>query len=244
MIEVKSLTMNYGKVSALKDISFKAETGKILCLLGPNGAGKTTLMRILTTFLYPSRGTAIVGGFDIRTDSLAVRRLIGYLPETVPLYPDMLVKEYLGFIASARNFSGSKLKQRLDWVREVCGLSAVWNYLISEVSKGFSQRIGFAQAIVHDPEIMIMDEPTSSLDPLQRLEMRELIRSLAKNKTVIFSTHILQEAEALAEKIIIIDKGKLIVSAALSELFSRAGKGATLEDIVVGLLNKSAKKDG
>lgn len=224
MIQVKSLTMHYGSVAALSDVSFQAQKGEVLGLLGPNGAGKTTLMRILTTYLYPTSGTAVVNDFDVRESPLSVRDVIGYLPETVPVYLDMLVSEYLEFIAGARGLKGKIFRERLQWVREVCGLKNVWRYLVSEVSKGYSQRIGLAQAIIHDPKVLILDEPTSGLDPLQIIEIRNLIRQLSADKTIIFSTHILQEVETLAGRIVIINNGNLIADGTRNELVQRAKK--------------------
>lgn len=220
--------MHYGAVIALADVSFQAQKGQIVGLLGPNGAGKTTLMRILTTYLYPTTGTAIIEGYDVKDNPLAVRAVTGYLPETVPLYPDMLVSEYLSFVAGARGLSGRQLRLRLDWVKEACSLKSVWRYLNSEVSKGYSQRIGLAQAIIHDPKVLILDEPTSGLDPLQIIEIRNLIRSFAKEKTILFSTHILQEVEALAERIVIVNNGNLIADGRRSELIRQAKEGERL----------------
>jgi ABC-2 type transport system ATP-binding protein len=222
MIQAKSLTMHYGSVVALSDVSFHAQKGEILGLLGPNGAGKTTLMRILTTYLYPTSGTALIEGHDIKENPLAVRGVIGYLPEAIPVYPDMLVSEYLQFVGSSRGLFGRSLRERMEWVKESCGLKSVWRFLISEVSKGYSQRIGLAQAIIHDPKVLILDEPTSGLDPIQIIDIRNLIRSFMYEKTVIFSTHILQEVEALAARIVIVNEGNLIADGRRDELVHRA----------------------
>lgn len=247
MIDVQSLSMRYGPVVALDGVSFQAHPGQVLGLLGPNGAGKTTAMRILTTYLYPSSGTAKVNGFDILEQPLEVRKNLGYLPETVPLYADMQVEEYLTFIGKARNLSGSKLQERLDWVQNACNLKSVWKHLLSELSKGYGQRVGLAQALIHDPKVLILDEPTSGLDPIQIIEIRSLIKSLTKEKTIIFSTHILQEVEALADRIVIINEGKLVAQGTrkeLAETISVPGQGASeisLEEIFIRLLAPQKK---
>jgi len=192
--------------------------------LGPNGAGKTTLMRILTTYLYPFSGTASIDGFDIIEKPINVRKITGYLPETAPLYQDMRVDEYLIFVARSRGILGKKLTDRLGWVLESCGLKSVWKHTIFEVSKGYRQRIGLAQALIHDPKVLILDEPTSGLDPLQIIGIRDLIRNLAKQKTIIFSTHILPEVEALADRIVIVSNGKMIAQGTRSELTAQIMK--------------------
>lgn len=232
MVEVRSACMNYGQTAALINASFAAESGKILGLLGPNGAGKTTLMRILTSYLYPLSGTAIINGKDITQDPISARRLIGYMPEAVPLYDDMLVDEYLVFIGEARGLSGSKLIERLRWVKENCGITSIWKHSISEISKGYRQRVGLAQALIHDPAVLILDEPMTGLDPLQIIGLRKLIRTLAEGKTVIFSTHILQEVEALADRIVILNRGRVIANGTRQEIIKMATKGENLTLIV------------
>ncbi len=250
MIDVQSLTMYYGNFLALDKVSFRAEQGEILGLLGPNGAGKTTAMRILTTFLYPSRGTALVDGLDILKNPLEVRRRIGYLPETAPLYPEMQVEEYLGFIARARGLSGPVFRSRMDWVREACSLRAVWKHGLTEISKGFRQRVALAQALVHDPKVLILDEPTSGLDPLQIIDIRKLVKSLAREKTIIFSTHILQEVEAMADRIVIIHEGKVVAAGTQQELEAEARRrgetksSLSLEEIFIGLLLPAGERKG
>jgi len=237
MIEVKDLKMQYGPVVALDGVSFQANPGEVLGLLGPNGAGKTTAMRIITTYLYPSSGTAKVDGFDILENPLEVRKRTGYLPETVPLYADMMAEEYLSFVGKARELEGAKLKERLAWVRDACNLKPVWKHLLSELSKGYGQRVGLAQALIHDPKVLILDEPTSGLDPIQIIEIRSLIKNLAKEKTVVFSTHILQEVEVLADRIVIINEGKLVAYGTKAELAQKAGQPqASLEEIFIKLL--------
>lgn len=248
MIDVQSLTMLYGSVLALDHISFRVHPGEILGLLGPNGAGKTTAMRILTTFLYPTSGTVKIDNQDILDHPLEVRRCIGYLPETAPLYLDMQVEEYLQFVGHARDLKGKNLSNRLHWVRDACGLKPVWKHPISEISKGFRQRLGLAQALIHDPKVLILDEPTSGLDPLQIIGIRDLIKSLAKKKTIIFSTHILQEVEAVADRIVIINEGKIISQGTLEELAAQARTRGqtkadlTLEDIFISILSKKEEK--
>jgi ABC-2 type transport system ATP-binding protein len=224
--------MRYGKTLALDKVSFKAEKGKILGLLGPNGAGKTTLMRILTSFLYPAEGTATINGYDVTQQPLLVRSLIGYMPESVPLYDDMLVDEYLIFIGRARGLFGDSLRERLRWVKENCGINTIWKHPISEISKGFRQRVGLAQALIHDPEVLILDEPMTGLDPLQIISIRELVRQLAQEKTIIFSTHILQEVEALAERIVILNNGRIIADGTRLEIARMATKGEKLTLVV------------
>ncbi len=245
MIDVQSLTMHYGHIVALEGVSFQANQGEILGLLGPNGAGKTTAMRILTTYLYPTSGTARIDGFDILKDPLEVRKSIGYLPETAPLYGDMRVDEYLDFVGKARALSGDLLMSRLDWVKEACHLKPVWKHLLCELSKGYGQRVGLAQALIHDPKVLILDEPTSGLDPIQIIEIRSLIKSLAKEKTVIFSTHILQEVEVMADRIVIINEGKLVAYGTKKELAEKAassGKAQSLEEIFIQLLAPQSKQ--
>lgn len=248
MINVQNLTMHYGNFVALDHISFRVKPGEILGLVGPNGAGKTTAMRILTTYLYPTSGTVTIDNQDILERPLEVRRCLGYLPETAPLYLDMQVEEYLQFVGHARDLKGKNLSTRLQWVRDACGLKPVWKHPISEISKGFRQRAGLAQALIHDPKVLILDEPTSGLDPLQIIGIRGLIKSLAKKKTIIFSTHILQEVEAVADRIVIINEGKIISQGTLEELAAGArAKGQTkadltLEDIFIALLTLKERK--
>jgi ABC-2 type transport system ATP-binding protein len=247
MIDVQSLTMRYGPVTALENVSFQANPGEVLGLLGPNGAGKTTAMRILTTYLYPSSGTAKVDGFDILENPIEARKRIGYLPETVPLYADMRVDEYLIFVGKARALENAKLAERLEWVKNTCHLKPVWKHLLCELSKGFGQRVGLAQALIHDPKVLILDEPTSGLDPIQIIEVRALVKNLAKEKTVLFSTHILQEVEALADRIVIINEGKLVAQGTRQELAEKiqdsgkAPRDLSLEEIFIGLLRPSQK---
>ena len=224
MIRAQNLSMRYGPVQALDNVSFEVPTGQIVGLLGPNGAGKSTTMKILTTYLHPSEGTAEVGGIDVLKDPLGVRKKIGYLPEILPLYMDMEVREYLNFVGRARGLSGSHLKDRTDVVLDACGLRHMYRKVVRELSKGYKQRTALAQSLIHDPEIIILDEPTSGLDPHQIIEVRHLVRELAAGKTVILSTHILQEVEASCDRILIIDRGKIVGDGTYDELSESAKK--------------------
>jgi ABC-2 type transport system ATP-binding protein len=223
MIEVEGLTKYYGDFPALEDVSFEVPKGQILAFLGPNGAGKTTTMKILTGYLAPTSGTARIGGRDVVGDSLEVRRRIGYLPETTPLYYDMQVNEFLKFTARLRNIDRGDRKGRLGWVAGICHLEPFWKKPIGYLSRGQKQRVGFAQAIMHDPEVLILDEPTAGLDPNQILEVRDLIRSFAEHKTIILSTHILQEVDALCEHIVVVHNGRIRVDTRATELREEYG---------------------
>jgi len=234
MIKANKLTMNYGPVVALNEASFEVQRGEIVGLLGPNGAGKSTAMKILTTYLYPTGGTAEVGGMNVLEKPLEVRRVIGYLPEILPLYMDMEVRAYLDFVARARGLRGAMLKKRIDAVVDTCGLRPMYRKVIRELSKGYKQRAGLAQALVHNPEVIILDEPTSGLDPHQILEIRNLIRELAEDKTVILSTHILQEVQATADRIVIINRGRIVGDGTIEELRNRAKKSERLTITVEG----------
>jgi ABC-2 type transport system ATP-binding protein len=209
MIEVEQLTKKYGDTTAVKDVSFRVERGDILGFLGPNGAGKTTTMRILTCFMAPTSGTARVGGYDIFNDSLEVRRLIGYLPEGVPLYRDMAVRKYLLYCAALRGVPRRGREDRVDEVMAKTHVDEFADKIIGKLSKGQRQRVGIAQAIVHDPPVLILDEPTASLDPAQTREARELIRTLGRDHTIILSTHILAEVSMVCNRVIIIDAGQV-----------------------------------
>ena len=222
MVEIEHLTKTYGTQNAVDNISFVAGKGEIVGFLGPNGAGKSTTMKIATGYLPPTAGTVRVAGYDVLTDSLAVRRHVGYLPEHNPLYLDMYVHEYLEFIGSVHGLRGSGLRARVaELVRRV-GLSREQNKQIGALSKGYRQRVGLAQALVHDPDVLILDEPTTGLDPNQILEIRQLIREVGEDKTVIFSTHILPEVTALCSRVLIIRRGKLGADSPVAELAARA----------------------
>lgn len=209
MIEVQNLSKNYGPFQALKDISFSVDKGQIVGFLGPNGAGKTTTMRILTCFMPASSGKVTVAGYDVFKESREVRERIGYLPENIPLYTEMTVTKYLAYMAKIRGVSRRQIRERLDIAIESCGLTERRNQIIGQLSRGFRQRVGLAQALVHAPEVLILDEPTSGLDPRQIVEIRELIKELGKERTILFSTHILPEASQTCERLLIISKGKI-----------------------------------
>jgi ABC-2 type transport system ATP-binding protein len=221
VVRAVGLTMRFGSITALENASFSVYRGEILGLLGRNGAGKTTTMRILTTYLVPSSGSATVAGYDILDQPHEVRRRIGYLPESVPVYQEMEVLEYLTFVGKGRDLFRDKLKSRIDWVAQACNIIRVLRRPIGELSKGFRQRVAMAQAMIHDPEILILDEPTSGLDPVQIRGVRDLIRDLAKTKTVIISTHILQEIEALTRRMVIIDEGHVVADGTPEDLFKK-----------------------
>lgn len=232
MIEVDGLTMDYGATRALDHVSFRVAEGEVIGLLGPNGAGKSTTMKILTTYLWPSAGRALLGGHDVTRAPLAVRALVGYLPEAAPLYLEMEVGAYLRFCGGARGLRGRSLRARVDWVVDRCGLRPMLRRPIRALSKGYKQRTGLAQALIHDPAVIILDEPTSGLDPHQILEVRALVADLAASKTVILSTHVLSEAEAMADRILIIDRGRLVAEGTLEALRAKVGARAR---VVVGL---------
>jgi ABC-2 type transport system ATP-binding protein len=210
MIEVDHLTRRFDLITAVDDIAFSIREGEIVGFLGPNGAGKTTTLRMLVGYLQPSAGTIKIMGKDINSDPVGIARHIGYLPEQSPLYDDMTVYDYLKFIAAIRHLDSDTFEQRLDYTIEKCGLKEVIGQQIQTLSKGYRQRTGLAQAILHDPKVLILDEPTSGLDPNQILEIRDLIRELGKAKTVILSSHIMQEVQAVCDRVIIINKGRII----------------------------------
>lgn len=224
MIEVDNLTKKYGSFSAVDDLSFKVNKGEILGFLGPNGAGKSTTMKMLSCFITPTSGTARIGGFDIIKDSLAVRELVGYLPESAPSYKDMTVLEFLTFIAEIRGFHKTENKERVEKVVETTFLDQVLYQTINTLSKGYRQRVGFAQALIHDPPVLILDEPTDGLDPNQKHEVRTLIKKMAAEKAIILSTHILEEMEAVCTRAIIINKGKIVADGTPNELLSRSDR--------------------
>ncbi|HLG95206.1 MAG TPA: ATP-binding cassette domain-containing protein [Bryobacteraceae bacterium] len=222
MITVQGLTKRYARTVAVDHISFEVQKGQIVGFLGPNGAGKTTTMRILTCFLPPTEGSATVAGFDVLEQPLEVKKRIGYLPETPPLYPEMEVHEYLTFVGRLKGLSGSTLSSRVNEVSERCAIADMSKRLLGKLSKGYRQRVGLAQAIIHNPDVLILDEPTAGLDPKQINETRDLIRSLAGDHTIILSTHILPEVEQTCEQVIIINKGKLVATDSVHNLQARA----------------------
>lgn len=220
MIEVRNLVKNYGDVKAVRDISFTVENGEILGFLGPNGAGKTTTLRVITSYLSPTSGNVFVDNLNVLDNSMEIRSLIGYLPELNPLYHEMNVYKFMEFVANVRKIEKSKFKSRLNEVIELCGLKGVIHKSISELSKGYCQRVGLAQAIFHDPEILILDEPTIGLDPNQIAEIRKLIKNLGREKTVIISSHVLQEIQATADRMIIINDGEIVANGTIEDLMS------------------------
>ena len=218
MIEVKKLRRSFGPVVAVDGISFSVEKGQVLGLLGPNGAGKSTAMRMLACFLRPDSGTATICGYDIQQNPIEIRKSIGYLAENVPAYNEMTVGSFLDFICDAREIKGNARKKALDRIVPICSIESVYHQTIETLSKGYKRRVGLAQALIHDPEVLILDEPTDGLDPNQKHEVRKLINKMAKDKCIIISTHILEEVEAVCSRTIIIAKGKILVDSTPEEL--------------------------
>jgi ABC-2 type transport system ATP-binding protein len=231
MIAVEHLVKNYGDLVAVRDLSFKVGQGQIWGLLGPNAAGKTTTMRILTGFIPATDGRASVGGFDAFAEPNEVKKILGYLPEVLPLYPDQTVREYLTFVAAIKKVPSAKIREAVDRAIKVTGLAAVKGRLIRNISRGFKQRVGIAQALVHDPKVLILDEPTIGLDPAQIIEIRSLIKSLKGEHTIILSTHILAEVTQTCDGVVIINEGRLKVSGSLEEVTAsvRTGDGVILK---------------
>ena len=238
MIKVKDLTKRYARTIAVDQISFVVARGQIVGFLGPNGAGKTTTMRMLTCFLPASAGSATVAGFDVLEKPLEVKKRIGYLPETPPIYPEMETAEYLKFVGQLKGLSGADLRKRIDYVCERCAVADVKTKLLGKLSKGYRQRVGLAQAIIHNPEVLILDEPTAGLDPKQINETRDLIKDLAGEHTIVLSTHILPEVEQTCEQVIIINRGKLVATDSVRNLQARA-RGA--ESVIVEIAGRSGK---
>lgn len=232
MITVNQLTKRYARNTAVDHISFEVSKGQIVGFLGPNGAGKTTTMRMLTCFMPPTSGTATVAGFDVLEEPLEVRRHIGYLPEAPPLYPEMRTTEYLTFVGKIKGLRGPELAKRVEYVLERCAIRDVSNKVLGKLSKGYRQRVGLAQAIIHNPDVLILDEPTAGLDPKQINETRDLIKGLAGDHTIILSTHILPEVEQTCQQVIIINKGKLVATDSVDNLQNRArGVGSVLLEV-------------
>jgi len=222
MIEVRGLTKYYGDLAAVKDVTFDVTKGEVLGFLGPNAAGKTTTMRILAGYMPPSAGEASIAGYDVLKDSLQVRRHIGYLPESVPLYREMTVRSYLDFMGSVRGMRNAKKRRgRIDEVMELCQVGHMADRAIDKLSKGYRQRVGLAQALIHDPEVLILDEPTIGLDPAQIIEVRDLIRDLGKDHTIILSTHILSEVEHICQRVMIIHEGQIVAEDSREQLRAR-----------------------
>lgn len=234
MIEARNITKIYGDTFAVQDVSFRISRGEIVGFLGPNGAGKTTTMRILTGALSPTSGTAIVAEYDVLEHPLEVKKRIGYLPEIPPLYEDLRVHSYLDFVAKIKGIPSAQRKERIAWSIDRCGLKEVARRVIGNLSKGFKQRVGLAQAILNQPEVLVLDEPTIGLDPRQIREIRELIMELSRDHTIILSTHILPEVTMVCGRVIIIDRGKIVLEGGVSDLT----KERTLEEVFVDLLSQ------
>jgi ABC-2 type transport system ATP-binding protein len=234
MIQVEHLTKRFGPATAIEDVSFKVEPGEILGFLGPNGAGKTTTMRILAGFFPPTDGRASVAGFDVFEKPLEAKRRVGYMPEQPPLYTEMTVDAYLRFVGRIKGLSSSRIEERLEEVRDLCGLEGTGGRLIKHLSKGYKQRVGLAQALIHDPEVLILDEPTVGLDPKQIIEVRELIKRLGGSHTIILSTHILPEASMTCHRVVIINKGKIAAVDTPENLMSSLQGGQRIELEVSG----------
>ena len=231
MVEVKGLVKHYGPIRAVEGVSFSVKRGDILGFLGPNGAGKSTTMKMITGYIPPTAGTAVVDGFDVHEAPLEVKRRIGYLPESSPAYQEMTVLEFLNFIADVRRIGDkAATAARIDEVLQLCRLTEVRHQTIETLSKGFKQRVGFAQAVLHDPPVLVLDEPTDGLDPNQKHEVRKIITGMATNKAIILSTHILEEVEAICTRAIIIARGKVIVDETPASLKSKSETGR-LDDI-------------
>ncbi|MDO4587688.1 MAG: ATP-binding cassette domain-containing protein [Planctomycetia bacterium] len=236
MIIADQLTKIYGRFAATKDVSFRISRGEIVCFLGPNGAGKSTTMKMLTGFLTPTSGTAKIAGFDMTTDRLIGAKHLGYLPENGPLYPDMTPYSLLRFFASVRKISKITLKSSLDRVIELCDLTSVIQKPIGQLSRGYRQRVGMAQALLHEPDVLILDEPTAGLDPNQIHQVRQTIRKIGEKKTILLSTHILQEVNAVASRVIFINKGQIVFDGSVNEFgkstddFDRRFQELTLND--------------
>jgi ABC-2 type transport system ATP-binding protein len=232
-IEVHQLTKIYGMQKAVDQISFHAKPGEIVGFLGPNGAGKSSTMKMITGYMQADGGRIEVCGMEVKPSDIQTKKKIGYLPELNPLYPEMYVREYLSFIGGLHQISDKK--NRVEEVVRQTGLSAEANKQIHQLSKGYKQRVGLAAAIIHNPEVLILDEPTSGLDPNQIIEIRNLIKSLGKDKTILFSSHILQEVEAICDRVIIIHKGKIVADSSLAELKTSSGATTRLEEFFRGL---------
>jgi ABC-2 type transport system ATP-binding protein len=235
LIEAEGLCKYYGSFTAIEHVSFQVPRASVTAFLGPNGAGKSTSMKILTGFLAPSAGTARIAGFDIATQRIEASRVLGYLPENGPLYPDMTPGSYLRYVGEVRGLPSAKLREALERVAHQCRVEEVWHKPIRKLSKGFRQRVGLAQSILHDPQVLILDEPTSGLDPNQIHLVRDLVKALAKDKTILLSTHILQEVEAMADRVVLINEGKVQFQGTPAELDAGKGLEARFRELTKGV---------
>ncbi len=238
MIEVKGLTKHFGPIEAVCDLSFSVDQGEIVGFLGPNGAGKTTTMRILTGFIPATRGTAVVAGFDVHEKPLEVKRLVGYLPENVPLYPEMIVKSYLRYVAELKGLSGSSGREEVGRVMERCGVNSIADRTIRHISKGYRQRVGLAQALIGNPPVLILDEPTVGLDPKQIVSIRQTIKELADDHTVLLSTHILPEVAMICGRVIILNEGRIVAQEAMDDLTG----GRSLEEVFMEAISVDSEQ--
>lgn len=227
MIEANGLSKYYGPFVATENVTFEVPRGQVAAFLGPNGAGKSTTMKMLTGYLAPSNGSAKIGGHNVQTDRIAASEMLGYLPENGPLYEEMTPKGILSYLGSARGMNAGDLSGRMDYVIDRCALKSVWTKPISKLSKGYRQRVGMAQALLHDPDVLILDEPTSGLDPNQVHGVRELITSLGETKTILLSTHILREVQAVCSRVVLVNQGRLVFDGPVDEM---AGTEAEMED--------------
>ncbi len=239
MIEVQKLTKNYGNHAALRGISFKVEKGEIVGLLGPNGAGKSTTMKILSAFMPASSGEVTVAGHNVLDNPLEVKRSVGYLPEHPPVYPELRVREYLDYVASLKQVPSNERKAKVDFVLDKCGLANRATQIIGTLSKGYQQRVGIAQALVHSPQVVILDEPTVGLDPVQIVEIRNLIKSLAQEHTVILSTHILPEVVMTCNRVLLINRGQILVDGSVESLTK--GSGESLEQAYLRIVSQDTE---
>jgi len=244
MINVNSVTKYYGALKAVEKISFTVEAGEIVGFVGPNGAGKSTVLKMLSTYLYPTAGQISIDGLDTVAHALAVRRKIGYLAGDTPLYQGMRVDKFLRFIGQARGLSGRTLRQSFSWVVDTCGLKPVLLQRVNQCSTGFRQRIGLASALIHNPPVLLLDEPTHGFDPLQVLAFRDMLRSLRPNRAILFSSHIIQEVAALSDRVLIIHNGRLLAAGRPRDLAESIGQsGASLEEVFSHLVRRSEQKE-
>ena len=245
MIRVESATRRYGSLTAVDDVSFNVEKGEIVGFLGPNGAGKSTMLKMLSTFIAPSAGRIEIGGLDVVRHSLAVRKMVGYLPGDTPLYQQMRVGEFLRFVGRARGLESDALKIRFDKTVQACGLDVVLSQRVNQCSTGFRQRIGLATALIHDPPVLLLDEPTHGFDPLQVLAFRQMLLELKPNRAILFSTHIVADAEAISDRVIVIHEGRLLAAGTIRDLGLQAGvPEEPLERIFANLVERNMEQKG